>query len=186
MPEEFSVFQYVVLPLLIFLARVCDVSMDTMRILFIGRGKRLIAAMLGFVQVLIWLLAIRQVILNISTPLYYLAYAGGFATGTWIGIMLEEKLAIGIQVIRVITHKEASNLIEFLKDKGYRLTYVDGYGTKGKVSIIYTIVKRQAIRDVIDIIVRFNPQAFYTIEDVRTMSMPDAGLAKKRLFKRSL
>ena len=184
--NEFPVFQAIFLPLLIFLARVSDVSMDTMRILFIGRGRRLIAALLGFVQVMIWLFAIRQVILNISTPIYYLAYAGGFATGTWVGIMLEEKLAIGVQIIRIITRKNATQLIGFLKDKGYRVTYVDGYGATGQVSILYTIVKRQCIRDVIDIIKRFNPRAFYTIEDVRSINESSVMLSRRRLFKRAV
>ena len=163
-------FQWIILPFLIFLARVSDVSLDTMRILFISRGKRLIAPLLGFVQVLIWLLAIRQIILNLSSPVCYIAYAAGFATGTWVGILLEERLAIGIQVIRVITREDAAKLIEFLRTQGHGVTIADGHGATGKVSIIYTIVKRQDIREVVDIINCFNPKAFYTIEDVRAVS----------------
>ena len=163
-------FQWIILPFLIFLARLSDVSLDTMRILFISRGKRLIAPLLGFAQMLIWLLAIRQIILNLSSPLCYIAYAGGFAAGTLVGILLEERLAIGIQVIRIITREDAAELIEFLRTKGHGVTTVDGHGATGKVSIIYTIVKRQDIREVVDIITRFNPKAFYTIEDVRAIS----------------
>ena len=163
-------FQWVLLPFLIFLARVCDVSMDTMRILFIARGKRLIAPFLGFVQILIWLMAIRQIFLNLSNPVCYIAYASGFATGTWVGILLEEKLAIGIKIIRIITRKDATKLIGFLHTQGYGVTSVDGRGSRGKVSIIYTIAKRQHISSVVSIITRFNPKAFYTIEDVRAIS----------------
>lgn len=163
-------FQWVVLPLLIFLARASDVSLDTMRILFLSRGKRLIAPLLGFVQMLIWLLAIRQIILNLSSPLCYIAYAAGFATGTLVGILLEERLAIGVQVIRIITREDAAKLIEFLRSGGHGVTCTDGCGATGKVSIIYTIVKRQDISDVVCIIKRFNPKAFYTIEDVRGIS----------------
>ena len=173
-------FQWVVLPLLIFFARVSDVSMDTMRILFISRGKRLIAPLLGFIQVLIWLLAIRQIFLNLSNPLCYIAYAAGFATGTWVGILIEERLAIGIQVIRVITRKDATKLIGFLQTHGYGVTSVDGRGGTGKVNIVYTIAKRQDIPDVVRIILRFNPKAFYTIEDIRAVSETMAS-SRKRL-----
>ncbi len=171
-------FQLVLLPLLIFLARVCDVSMDTMRILFIARGKRLIAPLLGFVQILIWLMAIRQIFLNLSNPVCYIAYAAGFATGTWVGMLLEEKLAIGIQVIRIITRKDAANLIGFLHTHGYGVTSVDGRGSTGKVSIIYTIAKRRDISSVVSIITRFNPKAFYTIEDVRAISETKASFTR--------
>ena len=168
--HDFNVYQWVVVPLFIFSARVMDVSMDTMRILFISRGKRMFAPVLGFVQVLVWLMAIRQIFLNLSNVACYLAYAGGFATGTWVGMIIEEKLAIGIQVIRVITRKDAAPLIEFLQKQGYGITSVDGQGTTGKVNIIYTIVKRHDIPYVISIIERFNPRAFYTVEDIRAIS----------------
>jgi len=169
-------FQWVVLPLLIFLARVTDMSLDTMRILFISRGKKVIAPFLGFVQVLIWLLAIRQIFLNLSNPACYVAYAGGFAVGTWVGMLLEEKLAIGVQVVRVISRVDAAELISFLKDQGYGVTYVDGHGATGKVSIIYTIAKRQEIPAIIEAVTRFNPRAFYTVEDIRSLSEGSASV----------
>jgi uncharacterized protein YebE (UPF0316 family) len=175
-----SLFQWIILPILIFLARIADVSLDTIRILLINRGRRLIAPVLGFVQVTIWLLAIRQIFLNISNVACFVAYAGGFAAGTWVGMLLEEKMAIGIQVIRVITRQDASQLIGFLKNKGYGVTSVDGQGVTGKVNIIYTIVKRQDINDVVDTVTKFNPKAFYTIEDVRSIS--EDFIQKNKLF----
>ncbi len=174
-------FQWIVLPLLIFLARVTDMSLDTMRILFISRGKKAIAPVLGFVQVLIWLLAIRQIFLNLSNPICYVAYAGGFAAGTWVGMLLEEKLAIGVQVIRVITRMDATQLIRFLKEAGYGVTFVDGHGTTGTVSIIYTIARRQEIPRIIEAVTRFNPKAFYTVEDIRSMSEDGASLKRRPL-----
>ncbi len=176
-------FQWVILPLLIFAARVADVSLDTIRILLIARGKRIIAPLLGFAQVTIWLLAIRQIFLNISNAACFIAYAGGFAAGTWIGMLLEERLAIGIQVIRLITRKDAVELIECLKAHGYGVTSVDGQGTTGKVAIVYTIVKRQEIPHVINIINRFNPRAFYTIEDVRVISDAVRGTQRQAFSK---
>lgn len=163
-------FQWVILPLLIFLARIVDVSLDTMRILLFSRGQRNIAPVLGFIQVIIWLLVIRQIFLNLSNPICYVAYAGGFATGTWVGMLLEEKMALGSQIIRIITRKDAKQLIEFLRNQNFGVTTVDGQGATGKVNIIYTVIKRQDIAKVIEIIMRFNPKSFYTIEDIRTMS----------------
>lgn len=177
-------FQWVILPLLIFLARILDVSLDTIRILFVSRGKRSIAPLLGFVQVIIWLLAIRQIFLHLSNVVCFIAYAAGFAAGTWVGMLIEEKLAIGVEVIRIITRNEASQLIQFLREKNYRVTKVKGYGATGEVSIIYTIVRRQDMPEVINIIRRFNPKAFYTIEDIRavTETFPQR---TGRLFRRN-
>ena len=164
------VFQIVILPLLIFLARILDVTLDTLRILFVSRGRRNIAPLLGFLQVMVWLLAIRQIFLNLSSPFCFIAYALGFAVGTWIGMLIEEKLAIGVQVVRMITRDEASQLIGFLRKKNCRVTAVKGQGATGEVSIIYTVVKRQDAEKVIRIVRRFNPKAFYTIEDIRAIT----------------
>jgi len=180
-------FQWVILPLLIFVARILDVSLDTLRILLVGRGKKNIAPLLGFVQVLIWLLAIRQIFLNLSNPVCFIAYAAGFATGTWVGMLIEERLAIGVEVVRIITRNEASPLIEFLRQKNYRVTKVSGQGASGGVSIVYTIVKRSDTPEVIGIVNRFNPKAFYTIEDIRavTETFQQGTNPGRRLFKRN-
>ena len=164
-----GLFQWAILPLLIFCARVLDVSMDTLRIMLFSRGKKFLPPLIGFFQVLIWLFAIRQIFLNLSNPMCYIGYAGGFAMGTYVGMVMEEKIAIGVQVIRVITRADASELIGFLMKKGYGVTSMDGQGATGKVNIIYTIVNRNEIPVVLEIIERFNPRAFYTIEDIRTV-----------------
>jgi uncharacterized protein YebE (UPF0316 family) len=164
------IVQWVILPLLIFIARIMDVSLDTIRILLLTRGKKRIVPLLGFIQVLIWLAAIRQIFLNLSNVACYIAYAGGFAAGTFVGMIIEEKLALGFQVIRVITRKGAEQLIHCLREKGYGSTSVDGQGTTGKVNIIYTILRRSQIPEVLKLIKEFNPKAFYTIEDIRSIS----------------
>ncbi|MGE5279485.1 MAG: DUF2179 domain-containing protein [Deltaproteobacteria bacterium] len=181
-----GIFPLYVLPLLIFLARVTDVSMDTMRIIFIARGRKAIAPVLGFIQVLIWLMAIRQIFLNLSNPVCYVAYAAGFATGTWVGILLEEKLAIGVQVVRIITRKDATELLEFLSSRGYGVTHVDGHGATGHVSIIYTIVRRQEVRRLIEAVTRFNPRAFYTVEDIRSMNENNSSVYGRSASRSSL
>lgn len=168
-----SIVNWVIMPALIFLARICDVTLGTLRIVFISKGDKVIAPLLGFLEVLIWLIAITQVMENLSNVVSYLAWAGGFATGNFLGLRVEQKLALGQVVVRVITVEPADNLVEQLKGRGYRLTCVDARGTRGKVNILFMIVKRKNMEEVIGIIRSFNPQAFYSIEDVRSVSEGD-------------
>ncbi len=163
-------FRWVALPLMIFVARIMDVSIQTIRIIFISRGHKLVAPALGFFEVLIWLLAIGQIIKNLSNPLCYLAYGGGFAAGTYIGMIIEEKLAIGTYLVRIITRKDASALTGALRDENYGVTSVPAEGTDGKVCVVYTVVRRASLPAVLEIIEQHNPGAFYTIENVRAVS----------------
>jgi len=162
-------FQWVVLPLLIFLARMTDVSLGTVRIMLLNKGKRFLAPLLGFIEILIWLLAIRQIFLHLTNPLCYIAYAGGFAMGNFVGMHIEERLAIGHEVIRVITNKDASNLIQILNSQGYGATSIDAKGSQGNVHVIFTIVKRSQLKEVIEIIKKYNPKAFYTVEEIKAV-----------------
>lgn len=164
-----EIFKFVLLPALIFLARICDVTLDTLRIIYVGRGMKFLAPVIGFVEVLIWLVAITQIFKNLSNPACYVAYAGGFAMGNYIGILLEEKMAIGTVVIRIITQKDAEALIRRLKENRLGVTHVDAQGAMGQVKIIFTIVKRKDIDSVLEIVRGCNPLAFYTIEDVRSV-----------------
>lgn len=162
-----DLFSYVFMPLLIFIARICDVSIGTMRIIFVSKGKRNIAPILGFFEVLIWITAISKIMQNLDNYLNYVAYAAGFATGNYVGMIMEEKLAIGIQMIRVFAHERAPELIQTLNLSGYGATVVEATGAREKVHMIYTIVQRNELADVLEIINRFNPKAFYTIEDIK-------------------
>lgn len=159
--------KWIIIPLLIVLARIVDVSLGTMRIISIGRGYKFIAPLLGFFEILIWLIAIRQIMQNLTNIFYYLFYSGGFAAGTFVGMYIEEKLAIGILSIRIITRKDASKLIDFLRSANYGVTSVIAQGATGQVNVIYIIVKRSDVQNVIEIINRYNPNAFYLIEDIR-------------------
>lgn len=165
-----SVFNYIIIPALIFLARVCDVSINTVRIIFVMHGKKFLAPLLGFFEAFIWLLAIRQIITNIDAIYSYFAYAGGFATGTFLGMVIEEKLALGRVVVRVITQKPAEQLIVFLKEKGYRYSNLDAESNDGKVNILFSVVKREELPNYIGIINKYNPQAYYTVEGVKKVS----------------
>ena len=170
METNFPVFYtYVFIPLLIFLARILDVSIGTIRIIFVSRGYKVIAPLLGFFEILIWVIAISGIIKNMDNFLYYIAYAGGFAAGTYIGMILEEKLAIGNVLVRIFTSENIDPLLKELHEKRYGATSLDAKGQYESVQIIYTVLKREKLEDLSMIINRHNPKAFYVVEDVRAV-----------------
>jgi len=144
-----SLFDYLIMPLLIFMARVADVSINTLRFMFMMNGKKNIVPILGFFETMIWLLAIGQIFQNLNNPLSYLAYAGGFAMGNYIGMTLDEKLALGRVLVRVITPNSLPVLLEFMKEKNYRFTSVDAEGRYGKVNLLFTVMKRDQLPEFI-------------------------------------
>ncbi|MBN1780243.1 DUF2179 domain-containing protein [bacterium] len=162
-----TVFIWVILPLLIFIARVVDVSIGTIRIIFLGRGSRYLAPVLGFFEVFIWLLAIRQVLANLSNIFCYIGYAAGFAMGNFIGMIIDDRLAMGKVVVRVITQDDAGLLIASLRRKGFGVTHVPAEGSRGQVSLIYTVILRSDLDSALRCVKKYNPNAFYTIENIR-------------------
>jgi len=162
-----DLFRYLLLPLFIFLARIMDVTIGTIRIIFVTKGLRRIAPIFGFFEVLIWLLAISRIMQDLDNWVYYIAYAAGFATGNFVGMYFEEKLAIGHELIRVITRKDATELIEELRTKGYGVTSVRAQGIEGEVAVIFIIARRSRIQEILDMIRRFNPRALYTVESIK-------------------
>lgn len=160
-------FHWVIIPLIIIIARILDVSLGTIRIIMLGKGYRLVAALLGFVEVLIWIVVVGQILQNMDNMIYYLAYAAGFASGTYIGMVIENRLSIGKVVVRVITKLEAHGLIDFLLEKEYNMTVVDAEGRFGRVKIIFMVMERRDVDSLVENINKYNPNAFYTIEDVR-------------------
>lgn len=167
---NFDFFSWVIIPIIIFCSRILDVSLGTVRVILLTKGYKIIAPVLGFFEVLIWVLIVAQVMKNLNNPVCYVAYAGGFATGTFIGMLLEQKISIGTVVIRIITQSDYINLFNELKEKKYGVTLMKGIGARGPVDIIFTIVQRKKINDVIKIIKDNNPNAFYTIEDIKMVS----------------
>jgi uncharacterized protein YebE (UPF0316 family) len=162
----FSLYTWVIMPALILVARVLDVSLGTVRVIFVSKGLKYLAPVVGFFEILIWLLAIGQIMANLRNPACYIAYAGGFAIGNYVGILIAEKLSLGVVLLRVITQKDAFELIQSLSSAEYGVTSVDGQGIQGSVKIIFTIVPRKEITKVIELVKKFNPKAFYTIEDI--------------------
>lgn len=162
-----ALFAWVVLPLLIFAARATDVGLATLRLVFIYQGRTTLAPLVGFFESLLWLLVIAQVLPRLDNPLCVVAYAAGFAAGNSLGLNLERRLAIGMQVVRIITQHDAGALIEDLKATGFGLTVVDGQGAKGPVKILFTVARRRDLPQLTELIQRHNPRAFFSVEDVR-------------------
>lgn len=165
-----DIFAFVIVPLMIFCARICDVSIGTVRYILISRGFKYIAPIFGFFEVIIWLVAIGQVIGNITNPICYIAYGGGFATGTFIGMEIEERMKLGLSIIRLITAIPADTFISRLRQYGYGVTTISAMGASGEVTIIFMVVRRTKVSHLIPLIRDFNPNAFFTIEDVRSVS----------------
>lgn len=161
-------FTWVILPLLIFLARIMDVSIGTLRLIFVSKGYKFYAPVLGFFEVVIWLLAIGQIMQHLDNFMCYLAYGLGFATGNYIGIYLDEKMSLGTVLVRVVPKMDTTNLINQLREREFGASLVDIEGMSGKLKMIFAIVKRKDIQEVMGIIQEHNPHAFVTIEDVKT------------------
>ncbi len=177
-----DVFAWVILPLLIVLARICDVSLDTLRMIFISKGLKNMAPLLGFFEVIIWLLAIGQIMQHLDNIVCYLAYGCGFALGNYLGMYLDEKLLIGDVIIRVITGSDAIDLIGELKSQNFGLTVVDAEGSQQKVKLIFSVIKRENIEHFVSVINQYNPRAFYTIEDVKSVNEGVFKRPRKRII----
>lgn len=162
-----EMFRWGVLPVLIFIARTMDVTLGTLRNVFISKGFRNIVPFIGFLEVSIWLVSMRQVMQHMDNPVCYLGFAGGFAMGTYVGLIIESRLALGLQVLRIITASNWEPLVNALQKLNLGITLFDGQGSKGPVKMIFTIVKRKDVSTVRALIREVNPNAFYSIEDIR-------------------
>jgi uncharacterized protein YebE (UPF0316 family) len=168
--DHFDYNAWIILPLIIFFSRICDVSLGTLRHVFISKGFRKIVPVLGFFEVLIWIIVVAQVMKNLNNWACYLAWAGGFATGTFVGLWIEEKLALGLQVIRIITNQNCDELLAALKQENHGITVVNAQGAIGPVKMIFTIIKRKNVKDVALMIRKYNPTAFYSVEEIKNTS----------------
>ncbi|ADU66084.1 Protein of unknown function DUF2179 [Desulfurispirillum indicum S5] len=166
----FSWFSTLLLPLLIMIAKVVEVAVGTIRIMFVSRGMKYLAPLVGFIEVIIWLAAITQVMSNMGNIANYVAYAIGFTVGNYLGIIIEERISLGYSLVRVITRRDATELVHYLKESRYHVTHVDAEGELGDVKVIFTTIRRRELPRVLEIIKTFNPRACYTIEDLRFVS----------------
>ncbi|MBN2363878.1 DUF2179 domain-containing protein [candidate division WOR-3 bacterium] len=160
------IITWVLIPILIMFARIIDVSIGTVRIIFVARGKATIAAVLGFFEVIIWILAISQVLANLTNVSCYIGYGVGFAIGNILGIKIEKRIAFGLQMITIVTTNKLDVLPMLLRDEGYGVTTVSGKGAKGDVRIIYAVVERKFVQNVLGLVNSTEPESFVTVEDM--------------------
>ncbi|MFH0752051.1 MAG: DUF5698 domain-containing protein [archaeon] len=180
--EPVSIYTWVIIPLLIFLARIIDVSLGTIRVILASKGHKKIAPILGFFEVTVWLLAIREILSSLTNPMAYFGYAAGFAFGTYVGIELESKIALGKVMLRITASKDAKELTKQLKKTEYSQTSAYAEGMTGKVRIIHMVLPKKDVKNIIDLLKKYDHKAVYTIEDVRYAYEPMNHEAKKRLF----
>ncbi|UII33886.1 DUF5698 domain-containing protein [Fulvivirga ulvae] len=180
-PETFRI---IILPLMIFFARILDVSINTVRIIFVMTGRKLISTILGFFESLIWLLAIGQIFQHIDNVYSYIAYPAGFAAGIMVGMLIEERLALGNVVVRVISSEDLSGLIKVLETQKVRYTLVSAQSETGEEKLLFTVVKRDNLPLLQAEIQRHVPSAFYTVESVKSAS--EAGILAEQPSRRGI
>lgn len=165
-----DILVWVVLPILIFIGGLAYVSLGTLRIIFVARGQRFLSPLLGFFEVTIWLIAISQIMKNVTNIAAYLAFAAGFAAGNYVGILIEEKMAIGTLAVRIILTQNDEVLKNALAAAGYGVTSVPGEGINSPVKLIFTVIRRKDLEKVIGIINESHSEAFYSVEDARSVT----------------
>jgi len=182
-----ALFSFLILPLLIFLARICDVSINTVRIIYMLGGRRVTATVLGFFEAFIWLMAIRQIFAHLDNWMSYIAYPAGFAGGIFVGMIIEERIAYGKVVVRIITRKDTTEFLSFLKLVKIRYTCLEAFGPDGDENIIFCVLERERLEKFLGELKKTVPTAFYTIEGVKAAkesgSMPEPG-ARMPFFSR--
>jgi uncharacterized protein YebE (UPF0316 family) len=165
------------LPLAIFFGRICDVSLGTLRILFVSKGEKKIAPLIGFVEVLVWVVIIAQVLSRANDLISFLAYAGGYAAGTYIGLRIEERIGFGFAKYRVFTLRNGHDLVSLLNRSGFGSTMVHGEGSVSEIDIVETVINRRDAKQVEALIGAFDPKAFSLVEDIRAKQL---GIFAKR------
>lgn len=162
--------------ILIMLARVTDMTLDTVRTSAIVQGRRTFAAILGFFEAVVYISAVAKVLLNMDHPVYILAYGLGVALGTHFGITIERWLAFGQQMVFVFTHK-GIDLATSLRATGYRLTEANGHGRAGDLAILYVLVPRRNVRALLDRARAVDENCFWVVNDVRMAKNASCGVS---------
>jgi uncharacterized protein YebE (UPF0316 family) len=142
-------------------------SLDTLRVLMVMRGKKGIAWILGFFQSAIFILAISSVLTHLNNPLNVIGYAAGFATGNVVGMWIEERLAIGHINMTIVSSRRGAAITDHLRDKGFAVTEIPARGKDGMVSLLSCSVLRKNVEDVRKLVNEVDAEAFITAEDVR-------------------
>lgn len=156
--------------LLIIVARITDVSLGTIRTITVINGLRGVSWLLGFFEVLVWIVVVSQVIQKVhENPLYPVAYALGFATGNFIGITVERQIAFGHQVVRVFTRR-GPEVVAMLRSDGYVVTEFTGKGRDGPVDMLFIETARKSARELLSQVRKLDPACFVVVDDIRLAS----------------
>jgi uncharacterized protein YebE (UPF0316 family) len=169
-PIGFAVASVSILPILVFLAETCVVTLSTVRTIFVTRGMKELAALLGFFEISIWLFAIAQVMQNLNSPSCYVAFAGGFSLGNFLGVLIERRLALGTVAVRVTTQNDAGALIRTLRTADCGVTTIDAQGDASPLRIISMTIRRRDLDHVIEMVRCADPEAFYSVHDVQQVA----------------
>jgi len=156
-------------PIVIFLLRIVDVTLDTMRVLFMVRGRRLPAGILGFLMALVWIIAVGNAMKHLDSVWHILGYAAGYGTGTMVGITIENFVAFGLIQLRIVSKHGGVEIAEGLRDRGYGATEFSGFGRDGAVEIVQSVVQRAHLNEVLAIVDQFDDTAFVTVEDPQVL-----------------
>ena len=169
-PDVFAIFGDPLWgPIVIFLLRIVDVTLDTMRVLFMVRGRRLPAGILGFLMALVWIIAVGNAMKHLDSIWHVLGYAAGYGTGTMVGITIENLVAFGLIQLRIVSKHGGVEIAEALRERGYGATEFSGFGRDGSVEIVESVVQRAHVDEALAIVEQFDPNAFVTIEDPQVL-----------------
>lgn len=163
------VFTWVILPVLICLARIIDQSIGTLRLILVSKGYKTLAPFLAFFESLIWLLAVSQILKHLDNWVTFVAYGMGFAIGNYLGIVLEEKMSLGNVIVRVFPKTDYNELLQYMNCQSIGYSLIDAEGRMGELKIIFSIVTRKSLPKFERAIEEFAPDAFYSIEEVKSV-----------------
>lgn len=164
---------------IIFALRIADVSLGTLRTVYIMQGRKLLASVIGFVEVLIWIFAISQVIGAINDWVLMVAYAGGFAAGTWVGLWLESRFAIGFAQVRIISRDKGEEIAEHLWQEDFGATVVKGHGRAGQIDLVFSIMPRRLLSRCLEIANAIDGHSFTSVTDSRYLFRGYVGHRRK-------
>jgi uncharacterized protein YebE (UPF0316 family) len=168
------------MPLLVFIAEMLVVTIGTIRIIFVSRGMKILAPLLGFFEITTWLFAISQIMQNLNDVTCFLAFAGGFVLGNFLGVLIEEKLALGMSLVRIITTRDPNDLVQNLSLADFGVTCLEGQGAAGPVQIVLTVVKRKEIERVTTLIREFDPKVFFSVGELQSVNEGVFPLSRER------
>ena len=158
--------------LIIFFAKIIEVSISTIRVVFIGKGERVKGAILGFVEIMIWLVVVSSVLNNITEdPIKMLIYAAAFSLGNYLGVTIESKIAVGLASIQVVVNEKSGDILaDILREQGYGVTIIEGKGKNESIkNLLFIQLKRKKIPEAVKLVKQHNPEAYITVNDIKSM-----------------